>query len=53
MIRDITPVSQIDWDSPGKRLYHVPFTLDGTWGRIRVPLGVIQVEFCGWRPRAR
>src|SRR5712692_7244025 len=41
MIHDITPVVRLDWDSPGKRLYHVPFTLDGTWGRLRVPLGVV------------
>lgn len=46
MIRDITPVTHLDWDSPGKRLYHVPFTLDGAWGRVRVPLGVV----CGPRP---
>ena len=37
MIPDITPVSQIDWDSAGARFYHVPFTLDHTWGRVRVP----------------
>ena len=46
MIRDITPIAAIDWDSPGKRLYHIPFTLDGSWGRVRVPLCVI----CGPRP---
>ena len=46
MIREVTPVARLDWDSPGKRLYHVPFTLDGTWGRARVPLGVV----CGPRP---
>src|SRR5215472_12638152 len=46
MIRDVTPVAQVDWESPGKRLYHVPFTLDGAWGRVRVPLGVV----CGRRP---
>lgn len=46
MIRDITPIAAIDWDSPGKRLYHIPFTLDGAWGRVRVPLCVI----CGPRP---
>jgi predicted deacylase len=46
MIHEVTPVSRLDWETPGKRLYHVPFTLDGTWGRIRVPLCVI----CG--PRA-
>lgn len=38
MILDITPVQQIDWEGPGARFYHVPFTSDGTWGRIRVPL---------------
>ncbi|MGH2405573.1 MAG: succinylglutamate desuccinylase [bacterium] len=46
MIHQVTPASQIDWDSPGKRAYHVPFTLDGTWGRVRVPLCVI----CAARP---
>ena len=46
MILETTPASQIDWDSPGKRLYHVPFTLDGTWGRVRVPLCV----WCAPRP---
>ena len=40
MILDITPITAIDWDSPGARWYHVPFTLDGTWGRVRVPLYV-------------
>jgi predicted deacylase len=40
MIVDITPISRIDWDTPGARYYSVPFTLDGTWGRIRVPLYV-------------
>jgi predicted deacylase len=40
MIPDITPVSQIDWDHAGARLYHVPFTLDHTWGRVRVPVYV-------------
>ena len=40
MIADITPVSQIDWDSAGARFYQVPFTLDHTWGRVRVPLYV-------------
>jgi predicted deacylase len=40
MIYNITPVSGIDWDSPGARFSHVPFTLDGTWGRVRVPLYV-------------
>src|ERR1035437_7995267 len=46
MIDQITPVSHLDWDRPGKRLYHIPFTLDGAWGRVRVPLGVV----CGPRP---
>jgi N-alpha-acetyl-L-2,4-diaminobutyrate deacetylase len=41
MILQVTPPSHIDWESPGKRLYHVPFTLDGTWGRVRIPLCVI------------
>lgn len=40
MIADITPISQIDWDSAGARFYHIPFTLDNTWGRVRVPLYV-------------
>ncbi len=40
MIADITPVSGIDWESPGARFYHVPFTADNIWGRIRVPLYV-------------
>jgi predicted deacylase len=40
MIPDITPVSAVDWDTPGARWYHLPFTLDGTWGRVRVPLYV-------------
>ena len=38
MIADITPVAQLDWDSVGQRLYHVPFTLDGAWARLRLPL---------------
>ncbi len=46
MLLDTTPASRIDWDSPGKRLYHIPFTLDGTWGRVRIPLCVI----CASRP---
>src|SRR5687767_7480601 len=46
MIPDITPVSGLDWDSPGARFYHVPFTLDGTWGRVRIPLYVA----CAKRP---
>jgi predicted deacylase len=40
MILDTTPVTGIDWESPGARYYHVPFTADNTWGRIRVPLYV-------------
>lgn len=40
MIADITPIANVDWDSPGARLYHLPFTLDHTWGRVRVPLYV-------------
>ena len=46
MIPDITPVSQLDWDHAGARFYHVPFTLDGTWGRVRVPVYVA----CSTRP---
>lgn len=38
MIADITPLNAIDWDSAGARFYHVPFTLDNTWGRVRLPL---------------
>jgi len=38
MIVDITPIERLDWDSAGRRLYHVPFTLDGAWARLRVPL---------------
>jgi N-alpha-acetyl-L-2,4-diaminobutyrate deacetylase len=40
VILDITPTGDIDWETPGARLYSVPFTLDGTWGRVRVPLYV-------------
>lgn len=40
MILNITPVAGIDWDSPGARFYHIPFTHDHLWGRIRVPLYV-------------
>lgn len=40
MILDITPIDKIDWDTPGARRYSVPFTLDGTWGRVRLPLYV-------------
>jgi len=46
MLRDITPVNQIDWESPGARRYSVPFTHDGTWGRMRLPLYVA----CGPKP---
>jgi len=46
MILHTTPSPHIDWDSPGKRLYQVPFTLDGTWGRVRIPVCVI----CAPRP---
>jgi predicted deacylase len=46
MILDVTPTSGIDWEGPGARFYHVPFTLDGTWGRVRVPLYVA----CAARP---
>lgn len=46
MIMDVTPVSKLDWEQPGKRTYHVPFTSDGTWARVRVPLCVI----CGEKP---
>lgn len=40
MILDITPTENIDWETPGARRYSVPFTLDGTWGRVRMPLYV-------------
>ena len=40
MIADVTPIANVDWDSPGARIYHLPFTLDHTWGRVRVPLYV-------------
>lgn len=40
MLIDITPVDRIDWESPGARFYSVPFTFDGTWGRMRLPLYV-------------
>ncbi len=40
MIPDITPIEQIDWDTPGARLHHIPFTFDHSWGRVRVPLYV-------------
>lgn len=41
MIDNVTPVEKIDWDSPGKRIYHVPFTHDGSWKRSRLPVCVI------------
>jgi predicted deacylase len=41
MIVDITPISEIDWDSPGKRIYHIPFTHDGAWARVRIPMCII------------
>jgi predicted deacylase len=40
VILNTTPIDQIDWESPGARYFHVPFTADNTWGRIRVPLYV-------------
>jgi predicted deacylase len=40
VILNITPVAEIDWDGPGARIYHLPFTHDHLWGRIRVPLYV-------------
>src|SRR5215213_7629229 len=40
MIVEITPVERIDWETPGARRYSVPFTMDGTWGRVRVPVYV-------------
>jgi predicted deacylase len=40
MIHAITPVREIDWETPGGRLYQIPFTQDGTWGRVRMPLYV-------------
>jgi predicted deacylase len=46
MLADITPVDQIDWESPGARFYSVPFTYDGTWARMRLPLYVA----CGPKP---
>jgi predicted deacylase len=46
MIADITPIARIDWDTVGGRLYHVPFTSDHDWGRVRVPVYVA----CGPRP---
>lgn len=46
MLRESTPITAIDWESPGRRLYHVPFTHDNSWGRVRVPLCI----FGGRRP---
>jgi predicted deacylase len=46
MISEITPVNRIDWETPGARRYSVPFTYDGTWGRMRLPLYVA----CGPKP---
>ena len=46
MIIDITAVNHVDWESAGARLYHLPFTLDHTWGRVRLPLYVA----CAARP---
>jgi len=40
MIRDITPIPAIDWESPGRRFYAVPFTADSSWGRLRLPLAI-------------
>jgi predicted deacylase len=40
MIMNITPIGNLDWESPGVRRYSVPFTMDGTWGRVRLPLYV-------------
>lgn len=46
MILNITPIKDIDWESKGARFYHIPFTSDNTWGRIRVPLYIA----CSGRP---
>jgi predicted deacylase len=46
MIADITPIGGVDWETPGARFYHLPFTSDNTWGRVRVPLYVA----CAPRP---
>ncbi len=46
MSHDITPSGAIDWDRPGRRFYHVPFTLDDAWERVRVPLYIA----CALRP---
>jgi N2-acetyl-L-2,4-diaminobutanoate deacetylase len=47
MLIDITPIEQIDWDSPGARRYSVPFTSDGMWGRTRLPLYVANAKRSG------
>ncbi|BBH24942.1 succinylglutamate desuccinylase [Paenibacillus baekrokdamisoli] len=46
MIVNVTAISKIDWDSEGKRNYHIPMTYDGEWARVRIPLCVI----CGIKP---
>jgi predicted deacylase len=46
MIVDTTPAAAIDWETPGRRLYSVPFTADATWSRVRLPLCVA----CAARP---
>src|SRR5215211_8592737 len=40
MLVEVTPGRKIDWETPGARRYSVPFTMDGTWGRVRLPLYV-------------
>ena len=40
MILDITPIADIDWETPGVRFSHLPFTFDHSWGRVRVPFYV-------------
>ena len=46
MIHQTTAVGEIDWETPGARFYQIPFTYDGTWGRMRLPLFVA----CASRP---
>lgn len=46
MIMNIIPPGSLDWDSAGRRLYHVPFTSDHNWARTRIPVYIA----CG--PRA-
>jgi len=46
MLVEVMPVRKIDWETPGARRYSVPFTMDGTWGRVRLPLYVA----CAPRP---